>query len=171
MKSTALTTLVVNGTTFHFRFGRGRTLLQLIREDLSLSGTCEGCGGGDCGACAMLVDGKRTLACVTRAEFGRRKSITTVEGVAADIKLRPIHDAFMENPAFPCGVCGPGMVVSLIAYMNEEPDLSDSTLIARMSTNTCNCCGYPRIHSAITRAAAAYRSAHPRTGASEPIAH
>ena len=171
MKRTPATTLKVNGASVRSTLTPERTLLQLIREDLQLTGTSEGCGGGDCGACAMLVDGKRTLACVTGADFAKRKTVTTIEGVAADPTLQPIYDAFMEDRAFPCGVCGPGMVLSVIAYLNESPDLSDASLIAQMKNNTCNCCGNPRIHAAIRRAANAYRSARQQPGESQVPVH
>lgn len=171
MKRTHATTLEVNGAAVRAALSSDRTLLQVIREDLSLTGTSEGCGGGDCGACAMLVDGKRTLACVTCAEFAKRKSVTTIEGIAADEALRAVHDAIIDDRAFPCGVCGPGMVLSVIAYLDEQPALSDAELIARMKTNTCNCCGNPRIHAAIRRAADAYRSARKQPDGSQVPVH
>jgi aerobic-type carbon monoxide dehydrogenase small subunit (CoxS/CutS family) len=171
MKRTPAATFKVNGASVRSALKTDRTLLQLIREDLSLAGTSEGCGGGDCGACAMLVDGKRTLACITSAEFAKRKSVTTIEGIAANETLRAVHDAIIDDRAFPCGVCGPGMVLSVIAYLEEQPDLNNAALSARMKTNTCNCCGNPRIHAAIGRAADAYRSARPQHGGSQVPVH
>ncbi len=150
----------LNGRPCTFVASAERTLLKVIREDFGLLGTSEGCGAGDCGACAVLVDGQRMLACLTKAGSVRGRSITTVEGISSDTSLRAAVDVFYEDEAFRCGVCAPGMVISVIAYLNEQPDLSDASLIARMNTNTCNCCGYGRIHAAIKRAAKALRAAN-----------
>jgi aerobic-type carbon monoxide dehydrogenase small subunit (CoxS/CutS family) len=128
-------------------------LLDVLREDLRLTGAKQGCGEGQCGACTVLVDGKRTLSCTTPASSVDGKTILTIEGLATGGSLHPVQEAFLAEDAFQCGYCTPGMIMSTVALLKEHPRPDEAQIRAWMNSNLCRCCGYPRILKAVRRAA------------------
>jgi xanthine dehydrogenase YagT iron-sulfur-binding subunit len=129
------------------------TLLDLLRERLDLTGTKKGCDHGQCGACTVLVDGRRVLACLTLAVACEGKEITTIEGIARDGVLHPLQRAFIEHDAFQCGFCTPGQILSGIACIREGHAGSDDEIREFMSGNLCRCAAYPNIVAAIRQVA------------------
>lgn len=130
-----------------------RTLLEVLREDLKLTGTNYGCKEGLCGACTVLIDDEPNHSCVVPVEKVEYKWITTIEGLAQGDKLHPIQQAFLDEEAFQCGYCTPGMIMNTIALLNKYPNPTDEQIIEWMDDNICRCNGYPKIISAIRRAA------------------
>ena len=146
-------TLTVNGKKSTITTDPQRSLLDVLREDLNLTGTKYGCGEGSCGACSVLMDGKRTLSCITPVAQADKKSITTIEGLAKGESLHPVQEAFLAEGAMQCGYCTPGMIMSAVALLQENPKPTDEQITAAMNGNLCRCNGYPKIHDAIRRAA------------------
>jgi xanthine dehydrogenase YagT iron-sulfur-binding subunit len=132
------------------------TLLDLLREQLDLTGTKKGCNEGACGVCTVLVDGHRVNACLTLAASCEGAEVTTVEGLAAsDGTLHPVQAAFIEHDAFQCGYCTPGQVVSAVACIREGHATDEGTVREWMSGNLCRCAAYPQITAAVLAAAKA----------------
>jgi aerobic-type carbon monoxide dehydrogenase small subunit (CoxS/CutS family) len=146
-------TLTVNGTKRTVTTDPKRFLLDVLREDLGLTGTKYGCGEGRCGACTVLVDGKPAHACRTTAAQADGKSIVTIEGLAQGEKLHPVQEAFLAEGAMQCGFCTPGMVLSTVALLDANPQPSDPQIVEAMNGNLCRCNGYVKILSAVRRAA------------------
>ena len=130
-----------------------RPLLDVLREDLHLTGTHFGCGAGDCGACSVLVDGKRVFSCSTPVGEVAGKSVTTIEGLCDGAKLHPVQQAFLDDCAYQCGYCTSGMIMAAVALLGEKPNPTDADVREGMNGNLCRCCGYPKIVSAVLRAA------------------
>jgi len=128
-----------------------RTLLEVLREDLSLTGAKEGCGTGDCGACTILIDDQPILSCLTLAVDCEGKEITTIEGLAKDGQLHPIQRAFVEKGAIQCGFCTPGMVMASYALLRRNPTPSEQEVKEAIAGNLCRCTGYVKIIDAIMR--------------------
>ena len=128
------------------------TLLDLLREQLGLTGTKKGCDHGQCGACTVLVDGKRINACLTLAVMQDGKSITTIEGVAKGEQLHRLQQAFIEHDALQCGYCTPGQICSAIGLINEGGAGSTDEVRELMSGNLCRCGAYPQIVAAVSSA-------------------
>lgn len=135
----------------------GRRLLDLLREDLGLTGTKEGCGEGECGACTVIVDGKPRLSCLTAAVQVDGKEVLTVEGLAARGKLHPIQKALVETAGVQCGFCTPGFVMAATALLAENPNPSKEEIRQYLSGNLCRCTGYERIMDAVLLAAKSLR--------------
>ena len=137
---------------------RGRPLLEVLREDLGLTGTKYGCGEGACGACSVLVDGRRIFSCSTPVAEMNGKAVTTIEGLSgaesADA-LHAVQQAFLDERGFQCGYCTPGMVVAAVALLGRTPNPTDEQLLDGMNGNLCRCCGYDNIRNAVRRAATA----------------
>ena len=131
-----------------------RPLLDVLREDLHLTGTKYGCGEGQCGACTVLLDGKRALSCLMPVGQAENRSITTIEGLAAPDKLHPVQEAFLAEGASQCGYCTPGMILATVALLNEKPRPTNQEILQRMDGNLCRCSNYPKILKAVQRAAA-----------------
>ena len=145
--------ITVNGEARTVATPGDRTLLEVLREDLHLTGTKYGCGEGACGACSVLVNGKRVFSCSTQASEVGGKNITTIEGLASGEKLHPVQEAFLTEGAFQCGHCTPGMVIATVALLDRKPRPSDADIVQGLSGNLCRCCGYPKIIAAVHRAA------------------
>lgn len=132
-----------------------RTLLQVIREDLGLIGTKEGCGEGDCGACTVLLEGKAVNSCLVLAAEADGRNVTTIEGLAHEGKLHPLQQAFIDEGAVQCGYCTPGMLLSAKALLDENLSPTEAQIRQAIAGNLCRCTGYVRIISAVSKAAQA----------------
>jgi xanthine dehydrogenase YagT iron-sulfur-binding subunit len=139
----------VNGVTHKISIEPRVTLLDLLREQLSLPGTKKGCDHGQCGACTVHVDGKRVLSCMSLAIMQEGKKITTIEGISDGEKLHPMQEAFIRHDGFQCGYCTPGQVMSGIACIKEGHANSEEEIREYMSGNICRCGAYPNIVKAI----------------------
>jgi carbon-monoxide dehydrogenase small subunit len=148
-------TLTVNGRAVTVNTDPKRPLLDVLREDLQLTGTKYGCGEGKCGACTVLLDGKRVHSCTTPVADADGKKVLTIEGLATGDALHPVQEAFLAEGAFQCGFCTSGMVMSTVALLREKPSPSDEQILEWMDGNVCRCCGYPKILKAVKRAARA----------------
>ena len=142
-------TFTINGEKLTKQVEPNKTLLKYIREDLDLTGTKEGCGAGECGACTILVDGKATNACLMLAVEADGKEITTIEGVSDGYNLDPLQDAFIEHAALQCGFCTPGMILSAKALLKNNPQPTREEVKRAISGNLCRCTGYKKIIDAI----------------------
>lgn len=145
--------LVVNGVRIDTPLDPRRTLLDVLRDDLALTGAKKGCDMGNCGACTVIVDGKAMYACLMLALDWADHSIRTVEGLARDGVLDPVQQAFLDADAFQCGYCTPGQVMSLRALLDADPHPNDDALRAAMSGNLCRCGAYRNILRAARLAA------------------
>ncbi len=146
--------LIVNGDTYFVAVDPSRTLNEVLREELNLTGTKLGCGSGDCGACSVIADGKIISSCLTLAIEMDGVEITTVEGIASSGEhLHPIQRAFIEKGAIQCGFCTPGMELSALYLLNSNPEPSEDEIRAGLSGNLCRCTGYSKIVEAISAAA------------------
>jgi aerobic-type carbon monoxide dehydrogenase small subunit (CoxS/CutS family) len=146
-------TLNVNGRDRTITTHPERLLLDVLREDLLLTGTKYGCGEGRCGACTVLIDGKRVFSCRTPVSDAAGKTITTIEGLATGDSLHPVQQAFLDEQACQCGYCTPGMVLCTVALLKEKPKPTDEEITTWMDRNLCRCCGYPNIVNAVKKAA------------------
>jgi len=146
-------TLTVNGVARTVTTDPQRPLLDVLREDLHLTGTKYGCGEGRCGACTVLMDGKPARSCVVPMSLADKKSITTIEGLAKGESLHPVQGAFLEEGAMQCGYCTPGMILSAFALLQDKPNPTDEEIITGMNGNICRCNGYVKIKNAVRRAA------------------
>ena len=149
----AKVTFTVNGQERVVTTDPERSLLDVLREDFHLTGAKYGCGEGRCGACSVLMDGKRVLSCITPIAQADRKAITTIEGLAQGGSLHPVQEAFLEEGAMQCGYCTSGMVLTAAALLQRNPDPTDEEIVAEMNVNLCRCNGYTKILQAVRRAA------------------
>ena len=141
--------LTVNGDLHTVAIDPTETLLHVLREKLGLTGTKEGCGEGDCGACTILVDGKSVNSCIYPAIQADGCRILTVEGVEKDPKLAAIQKAFVDHGAVQCGFCSPGMIMSTCALLDENPTPSEEEIRRGLSGNLCRCTGYQAMIDAV----------------------
>ncbi len=146
--------LVVNGAPHTFDVEPRTSLLDILREQLGLTGTKRGCDHGQCGACTVLVDERRILACLTLAAVQAGREITTIEGLAADGPLHPVQQAFLEHDALQCGACTPGQIMSAVGLLREPIGDDDDSLREAMSGNLCRCGAYQNILAAVRTARA-----------------
>jgi aerobic carbon-monoxide dehydrogenase small subunit len=142
-------TFTINGEKMTKEVEANKTLLKYIREDLDFTGTKEGCGAGECGACTILVDGKAVNACLMLAPEADGKEILTIEGISDGYNLDPLQDAFIEHAALQCGFCTPGMIMSAKALLSENPTPNEEEVKSAISGNLCRCTGYKKIVDAI----------------------
>ena len=145
-------TFTVNGQPHILATDPERSLLDVLREDLHLTGTKYGCGEGQCRACTVLADGKSIAACITSISEVDRQSILTIEGLARGDQLHPVQEAFLAEGAFQCGYCTAGMIMQAVELLQADPQLSKTDVATRMQRHICRCGTYPRILKAIQRA-------------------
>ncbi len=141
--------LHVNGEEFEILTGVHRTLFEVLREDLGLSGTKRGCDLGTCGACTVLIEGKPYLSCLTLAVDVQGKKILTIEGLSQKGELHSLQKAFVEKGAIQCGFCTPGMILTAKAFLEERPYPTEGEVKKAISGNLCRCTGYVKIVEAI----------------------
>ena len=150
--------LTVNGVEKRLKLAPWTTLLDALRDHLDLTGTKKGCDHGQCGACTVLVDGRRINSCLTLAVMQDGAEVTTIEGLAANDALHPLQQAFIDQDAFQCGYCTPGQICSAAGLIAEGKAKSAGEIRELMSGNVCRCAAYPNIVAAVKQAAAATSS-------------
>ncbi len=145
--------LFINGKPVHIRTHPARTLLDVLREDLDLTGTKCGCGIGECGACTVLLDGQAVNSCLTLIGQLDGRHVRTIEGLAVNGRLHPVQKAFLEEHALQCGFCTPGFIMSTVGLLEKTPHPTEEQIRQALSGNLCRCTGYTRIMAAVNRAA------------------
>jgi len=140
---------LLNGKGISIEVEPGRSLLHVLRHDLGLKGTKEGCGQGECGSCTVLLNGEAVLSCLTLIPKVQGCSVTTIEGVETEEGLHPLQKSFIEHGAIQCGFCTPGMILAAKAYLDENPSPSLQEIKEAVSGNLCRCTGYAKIVEAI----------------------
>lgn len=148
--------LTINGTLVRVDLGPGEEgipLLALLHDRLGLTGAKYGCGEGECGACTVLVDGQVVRSCVTPVSSALGRNVLTIEGLEQDGELHPLQQAFLDNDAFQCGYCTPGMIMSALAFLSSCPNPRNDEIVAAMDGNICRCGTYRRIVRAVRQAA------------------
>lgn len=142
--------LTINGFPYGIEVEPRRTLLELLRDDLDLTGTKEGCGLGECGVCTVLLDGKPIKSCILLAVQANGREVTTIEGLEkSDGTLHPVQQAFIDHGAVQCGFCTPGMVLTAKALLDENPRPTELEVRKAIAGNLCRCTGYQKIVEAI----------------------
>ncbi|MBK5103051.1 MAG: (2Fe-2S)-binding protein [Burkholderiales bacterium] len=149
----------VNGDQVEFLCETGQTLLEALRDELGLTGTKEGCGTGDCGACSVMVDGRLVCACLMLAVEAEGKSIETIEGMASGEALHPLQRKFIEHAALQCGICTPGILIAARSLLERNPDPTEEEVRYWLAGNLCRCTGYHKIVDAVLDAAREMRGA------------
>jgi aerobic carbon-monoxide dehydrogenase small subunit len=149
----ATISFTVNGRARTVTTDPQRPLLDVLREDLKLTGTKYGCGEGQCRACTVLLDGKSVAACVTPIGDVQKKEVLTIEGLAKGGRLHPVQEAFLTEGAFQCGYCTSGMILGTVALLTEIPNPSEDDIKTHMQRHLCRCCDYPKLIRTIHRAA------------------
>ena len=147
----------INGETFEYLCDGQQSLLSVLRDELGLTGTKEGCSTGDCGACSITLDGQLVPACLVLAAEVQGREIGTVEGVALGTGLHPIQQKFLEHAALQCGVCTPGLIVATRALLLKNPNPTEAEARYYLAGNLCRCTGYDKIIKAVLDAAASMR--------------
>jgi carbon-monoxide dehydrogenase small subunit len=150
-------TTTLNGNAVEFLCETRQTLLQILRDDLHLTGTKEGCATGDCGACSVTVDGRLMCSCLFLGVEAQGKSITTIEGMAEGEKLHPLQRKFLEHAALQCGICTPGVLVAAKSLLERNPDPTEEQVRYWLAGNLCRCTGYNKIIEAVLDAAGEMR--------------
>lgn len=141
--------LTVNNETYDVAMSPNRTLLEVLRDDLHLTGTKEGCGEGVCGSCTVLIDGQPVRSCLTLAVAMEGRKITTIEGLSPVGELHPVQEAFVKHHAIQCGFCSPGMILAAHALLNGNPNPTEGEIRRAISGNVCRCTGYAKIVEAV----------------------
>ena len=152
-------TLLLNGEEVEVSFAPYKTLLEVLREDLGLTGTKHGCELGECGACAVLVDGAPLLSCLTLAIECADRSVETIEGLAHGTELHPLQEAFADLGGSQCGYCTPGAIMTAKALLDQEPAPNRQRIKEAMAGNLCRCTGYQQIVESVEAAASCCRNA------------
>src|SRR5580658_7757420 len=150
--TTSTIAVTVNGARRSLQVDHRMSVLDLLRERLGLTGSKKGCDHGQCGACTILLDGRRELSCLTLAVAAQGRAITTIEGLATNGDLHPMQQAFIDHDAFQCGYCTPGQIMSAVACVNEGHANNDADIREYMSGNLCRCAAYPNIVDAVKQA-------------------
>ena len=141
--------LTVNNELFEVAINLNRTLLEVLREELSLTGTKESCGQGACGSCTVLLDGLPVRSCLLLAVEAEGRRITTIEGLSQGDKLHPVQEVFIEHHAIQCGFCSPGMILTATALLEDNPKPTEDEIRHALSGNICRCTGYAKIIGAV----------------------
>jgi carbon-monoxide dehydrogenase small subunit len=149
---------VINGEPAEFLCEPQQTLLDVLRDTLNLTGSKEGCGSGDCGACSVIVDGRLLCSCLMLGAEAEGTAITTIEGLAQGDKLHPVQQRFLEHAALQCGFCTPGFLVATKALLDRNPDPTETEARYWLAGNLCRCTGYDKIIRAVMDAAADVRN-------------
>ena len=149
--------LKVNGKLHSLMIDPNRTLLEVLREDLKLTGAKEACDSGGCGACTVLIDGRSVYSCLVLAIDCEGQDILTIEGLASDGHLHPVQEAFIEHGAFQCGFCTSGMILSAKALLDGNPEPTEEDVREAIAGNLCRCTGYVKIVDAVLAAAVTMR--------------
>src|SRR5262245_52537948 len=144
---------IVNGKQQHAVSDSRRTLLDVLREDLGLTGTKFGCGEGQCRACTVLLNGRPVAACQTTIDEVAGREVETIEGLAVGERLHPVQAAFVAEGAMQCGYCVPGLVMATVGLLRRNPAPSTAEILAALNGNLCRCCGYGNVLKAVQRAA------------------
>ena len=147
--------LQVNGHEYDLLIKSHWTLVDVLRDEIGLTGTKKGCGKGECGACTVIMDGEAILACLILAVRARGKRILTIEGLSREGKLDSLQDAFVQYGAIQCGYCTPGMIVTSSAFLSKNPHPSEEEIKKALSGNLCRCTGYVKIIEAVRKASMA----------------
>jgi len=142
-------TLKVNGEVYDLEVPANRTLLDVIREECGLTGTKQGCGHGECGACTVLLEGAPVNACLILAVQANGKTVVTIEGLSKDGGIHPIQEAFINHGAIQCGFCTPGMILSVKALLDRNPEPQEVEIREALTGNFCRCTGYQKIVEAV----------------------
>ena len=145
--------LDVNGKRVTVTTDDERPLLDVLREDLGLTGTKYGCGEGECGACTVLMGDTAVRSCITSIGEAQGETIQTIEGLATDGNLHPVQQAFIERQAMQCGFCVPGQILTAVALLRRKPEASQQEIMEEMDGNICRCCNYVNIFNAVKHAA------------------
>tara|TARA_B100001093_G_scaffold73069_1_gene63652 strand:+ start:305 stop:778 length:474 start_codon:yes stop_codon:yes gene_type:complete len=148
----------INGDNIEFLCGPEETLLDVLRDKLQLTGTKEGCGTGDCGACSITLDGKLVCSCLVLGAEADNAKIATIEGMSDGEKLHPLQQKFLDHAALQCGICTPGILVAAKALLEKNPDPTESEVRYWLAGNLCRCTGYDKIIRAVMDAAKEMRS-------------
>ena len=143
----------INGDEVEFLADDDQSLLDALRDEVQLTGTKEGCGTGDCGACSVIIDGRLTCSCLVFAPEVAGSSVVTVEGLADGDRLHPLQQSFLEGAALQCGVCTPGFLVAAKALLDHNPDPTETEIRFAIAGNLCRCTGYDKIVRSILEAA------------------
>jgi carbon-monoxide dehydrogenase small subunit len=149
----------LNGAAVEYLCEAHHTLLEVLRDNLGMTGTKDGCGSGDCGACSVMLDGRLVCACLTLAAECNGRSIDTIEGMAGGAALHPLQQKFLEHAALQCGICTPGLLVSAKALLERNPNPTEEEVRYWLAGNLCRCTGYNKIVEAVLDAAAELRGA------------
>jgi len=152
-------TTTINGDPVEFLCEPEQTLLDVLRDELHLTGSKEGCSSGDCGACSVTLDGRLVCSCLVLGVEAEGRSIGTIEGMAAGEKLHPLQQKFLDHAALQCGVCTPGFLVAAKALLEKNPDPSETEVRYWLAGNLCRCTGYDKIVRAVMDAATEMRGA------------
>ena len=152
-------TTTINGDPVEFLCETEQTLLDVLRDELQLTGSKEGCASGDCGACSVTLDGRLVCACLVLGVEAEGKSVETIEGMAEGEKLHPLQTKFLEHAALQCGVCTPGFLVAAKALLEKNPDPTETEVRYWLAGNLCRCTGYDKIVRAVMDAAQEMRGA------------
>ncbi|MBM3595601.1 MAG: (2Fe-2S)-binding protein [Alphaproteobacteria bacterium] len=150
-------TTTVNGDEREFLCAPGQTLLDALRDELGMTGSKEGCGSGDCGACTVVLDGEIVCSCLVLAGEAQSRRVETIEGVAEGSQLHPVQQKFLENAALQCGFCTPGFIVASKALLDRNPNPTETEVRYWLAGNLCRCTGYDKIVRAVMDAAAELR--------------
>jgi carbon-monoxide dehydrogenase small subunit len=150
-------TTTINGDEVEFLCEPDQTLLDVLRDELNLTGSKEGCASGDCGACSVMVDGRLVCSCLVLGAEVEGSTIDTIEGMADGEKLHPLQQKFLEHAALQCGVCTPGFLIAAKALLDKNPDPSETEIRYWLAGNLCRCTGYDKIVRAVMDTAADMR--------------
>jgi len=152
-------TTTVNGDVIEFLCETHQTLLEVLRDQLGLTGTKEGCGTGDCGACSVTIDGRLMCSCLVLGVEAEGKTIQTIEGMAGRTELHPLQRKFLEHAALQCGICTPGILIAARSLLERNPDPTEKEVRYWLAGNLCRCTGYHKIIDAVLDAAREMRKA------------